>query len=213
MCLRTNPKKNIVCPLMDEDKRLVQASWWEGQAVGKTESCFDGQGLLSKSLIQFSANGWACVPSLLVVGPEAAQSKPLQSKYLCQHSASPRTTAASAPVPAASHCWPRPLQKTLKHSQASLVQSLWGRLLLFPWVLVAHKICLWHPRVSGAFPTVSPLSLDMGYLFFGGLQDECISLYSSIFYKPLTLIHQRVDRKSKNYNPMASRTKITITEN
>ena len=27
-----------VCPLMDEDKRLVQASWWEGLAVGKTGS-------------------------------------------------------------------------------------------------------------------------------------------------------------------------------
>ena len=28
-----------VCPLMDEDKRLVQVSWWERLAVGKTESC------------------------------------------------------------------------------------------------------------------------------------------------------------------------------
>ena len=28
-----------VCPEMDEDKRLVQDSWWEGLAVGKTESC------------------------------------------------------------------------------------------------------------------------------------------------------------------------------
>ena len=35
-----------VCPLMDEDKRLVQASWWEGLAVGKTESCSEGQGLV-----------------------------------------------------------------------------------------------------------------------------------------------------------------------
>ena len=33
-----------VCPLMDKDKRLVQASWWEGLAVGKTESCSGGQG-------------------------------------------------------------------------------------------------------------------------------------------------------------------------
>ena len=27
------------------------------------------------------------------------------------------------------------------------------------------------------------------------------------------LIHQRADRKSKNYNPMVSRKKTTITEN
>ena len=33
-----------VCPLMDEDKRLVEAFWWEGLAVGKTGSCSDGQG-------------------------------------------------------------------------------------------------------------------------------------------------------------------------
>ena len=32
------------CPLMDEDNRLVQVSWWEGLAVGKTGSCSDGQG-------------------------------------------------------------------------------------------------------------------------------------------------------------------------
>ena len=33
-----------VCPLMDEDKRLVEASLWEGLAVGKTGSCSGGQG-------------------------------------------------------------------------------------------------------------------------------------------------------------------------
>ena len=32
-----------VCPLMDEHKRLVQTSWWEGLAIGKTGSCSGGQ--------------------------------------------------------------------------------------------------------------------------------------------------------------------------
>ena len=32
---------------------------------GETGSCSDGQGLLSKSLIQFSVDGWSCVPSSL----------------------------------------------------------------------------------------------------------------------------------------------------
>ena len=31
-----------VCPLMNEDKRLVQDSWWEGLTVGKTGSCSGG---------------------------------------------------------------------------------------------------------------------------------------------------------------------------
>ena len=43
-----------VCPLMGEDKRLVETSWWEEEgeemgrweeeAVGKTGSCSGGQG-------------------------------------------------------------------------------------------------------------------------------------------------------------------------
>ena len=33
-----------VCPLMDEDKTLVQSSWWEGLAVGKTEYWYGEQG-------------------------------------------------------------------------------------------------------------------------------------------------------------------------
>ena len=38
---------------MDEDKRLVETSWWEGLAVGKTGSCSGGQAMLNKSLIQY----------------------------------------------------------------------------------------------------------------------------------------------------------------
>ena len=34
----------FVCPLMDEDKRVVKAFCWEGLVVGKFESCFGGQG-------------------------------------------------------------------------------------------------------------------------------------------------------------------------
>ena len=42
-----------VCPLTDEDKRFVQASWWEGLAVRKARSALMGRVMLSKSLIQF----------------------------------------------------------------------------------------------------------------------------------------------------------------
>ena len=33
-----------VCPLMEKDKRFVEASWWEGLANRESESCSDGQG-------------------------------------------------------------------------------------------------------------------------------------------------------------------------
>ena len=32
-----------VCALMEEDKGLLEASWWEGVAVGKTGSHSGGQ--------------------------------------------------------------------------------------------------------------------------------------------------------------------------
>ena len=60
---------------MEEDKRFVQASCWEGLAglaVGKT--ALRGGTMQSKSLIQLSADGWDCVPSLLIACPEATQS-------------------------------------------------------------------------------------------------------------------------------------------
>ena len=45
---------------MDKDKRLMETSLSERLTVGETGSCSDGQVML-----QFSVNGWGCVPSLL----------------------------------------------------------------------------------------------------------------------------------------------------
>ena len=58
---------------MDEAKRLMQVSWWEGLVVGKTGSCFGRQGLaqlLSKTLTWLSADGWSCPPFLVCLWPE-----------------------------------------------------------------------------------------------------------------------------------------------
>ena len=54
-----------VCPLRGKDKRLREASWWGRLTVMETGSCSVGGAMLSKSLIQFSVDGWGCVPSLL----------------------------------------------------------------------------------------------------------------------------------------------------
>ena len=53
-----------VCPLMDEDKRLVPASWWEELVVGKPGLVLVDRAMLSKSLIQFSTEGWGTDTSL-----------------------------------------------------------------------------------------------------------------------------------------------------
>ena len=85
--------------------------------------------MLSKSLIQFSVDGWSCVSSLLFN---------LRSNYgrsnedngdLLQKAC---TATFSGPSPAAGHHRLTPLQETPRHSQASLGQSLVGSLLLFP---------------------------------------------------------------------------------
>ena len=54
-----------VCPLMEKDKRLMEASWWERLTEGKLGLFLMGWAILSKSWIQFSVDGWGCVSSLL----------------------------------------------------------------------------------------------------------------------------------------------------
>ena len=54
-----------VCPLMEKDKRLMKASWWERLTRGKLSLILMSGAMLSKSLIQLSVDGWGCVPSLL----------------------------------------------------------------------------------------------------------------------------------------------------
>ena len=47
-----------VCPRMDKDKKLMEASWWERLTDGRNWVFFlMGEAILSKSLIQFSVDG------------------------------------------------------------------------------------------------------------------------------------------------------------
>ena len=151
-----------------------------------------GRVTLSKSLIQFSANGWGYARSLRQPSPGLCSlwARAISSKDRANgrkpppsgckpHTTPPGTAAARAPAPVGGHCWPMPLQETLKHSQAGLAQCLVGSLLLSlgPGV---DKFCLYPPRASWLSPSyhlivASPLSLDMGYLFFGGFQHPAVN--------------------------------------
>ena len=53
-----------VCPLVEKGKRLIEVSWWE-RLSGKLGLVLMGRAILSKSLIQFSVDGWSSFPSLL----------------------------------------------------------------------------------------------------------------------------------------------------
>ena len=52
--------------------------------------------------------------------------------------ATPRAAAPRAPAPVAVHCWPMPLQETLRHSKAGLAQPLWG--------LLVHQVLFDPPK-------------------------------------------------------------------
>ena len=87
--------------------------------------------MLSKSLIQFSVDGWVYVPSLLFTWGQTMVEvmKVMANSFKRSHAG---TATLSAPNPAASHHQPTPPLVTPGHSQASLGQSLVGSLFLSP---------------------------------------------------------------------------------
>ena len=54
-----------VCPLMKKDKGLWKLPNGRDWLRGKLDLVLLGAAMLSKSLMQFSVDGWSCVPSLL----------------------------------------------------------------------------------------------------------------------------------------------------
>ena len=95
----------------------MEASWWERLTVGETGSCSDRGSCASKSLIQFSVDGWGCVPSLLF------DLRP----------------TLSVPDPAAGYPDPHLCQRLLDTHKQVWVSLLWGHcsFLLGPGV---HKV-------------------------------------------------------------------------
>ena len=87
-----------------------------------------GRDMLSKSSIQFSVDGWSCVPSLLFTWSQTMVEvmKIMATSFKRSRA---HTAALNAPDPAADHRRPTPPPETPGHSQASLGQSLMVELL------------------------------------------------------------------------------------
>ena len=172
-----------------------------------------GGALLSKSLIQFSVDGWGCVPSLLLTWGQTMVEvmKIMVTSFKRTHACTP---ALSAPSPAAGHHRPTPLLETPGHSQASLGQSLVGSLFLsllkevtiifitttivWPQVISRERAQL-HPSTENWIKDLLSLALPIRTRSNFPLSQ---SLPSRSSHKPLILFHQR-----------ANRLKTTITEN
>ena len=59
-----------VCPLMEKDKRLMEASWWERLTERETGSCSDGWGHAGQLFNQIFC-WWVGLCSLPIIWPEA----------------------------------------------------------------------------------------------------------------------------------------------
>ena len=87
--------------------------------------------MLNKSLIQFSAEGWGCVLSLLF-GLRLNYGRGNDSNGDLLQKTCASTVVFHAPDTAAGHCQCTPLLETPAYTQASLAQSYVGTLLLSP---------------------------------------------------------------------------------
>ena len=90
-----------------------------------------GGTMLSKSLIQFSVDGWSCVPSLLFTWDQTMVEvmKIMVTSFKRSHAC---TATLSAPNPEAGHHKPMPLLETPGHSQVYLCQSVMGSQFFSP---------------------------------------------------------------------------------
>ena len=104
--------------------------------------------MFSKSLIQFSVDGWGCVPSLLFTWGQIMVEvmKIMASSFKRSHAC---TATLSVPNPATNHHRPTPLPETPGHLRASLDQSLAGSLLLSPGSWYAQSsVCALQESIS-----------------------------------------------------------------
>ena len=103
----------------------------ETECGGKLGLVLMGGAILIKSLVQFSVDGWSCVPSLLFTWGQTMVEvvKIIATSFKISHA---RTATLSTPKPTASHHSPITSLEIPGYSWASLGQSLVGSLLLSP---------------------------------------------------------------------------------
>ena len=177
---------------MEKDKRLIGAPDGRDWLRGKLGLVLMGRAMLSKSLIQFSVDGWSCVPSLSFTCDQTMVEvmKIMATSFKRSHA---RIATLSAPKPAAGHRQPTLLLETPGHSRTSLGQSLVGSLLLSPGSWCAQDF-LCPPRVYFPSPSVSSSSSMVGLMVT--FPKRLIPYASLLHPEPLTLWQSTADLSS-----------------
>ena len=149
-----------VGPLMDKDKRLMEASLLERLTMGEPGSCSDGWGYAQQIFNPILLMGWAVFPphclawGQTVVGLLVVMVTSFKKTYA-------HTVLFSGSDPTAGHCQPMLLPETPGPSHASLVQSLMGTLLLSPGFWCPSKSV---SRVLWKFCNQIPLASKIKFL-------------------------------------------------
>ena len=104
--------------------------------------------MLSKSLIQFSVDGWSCVPSLVFTWGQTMV-EVMKLMVTSSKGSHAYTATLTTPNPAAGQHWATPPLETPGRSWTSLGQSLLVSLLLSPGFWCAQgSICALQESVS-----------------------------------------------------------------
>ena len=134
-----------------------------------------GGAMLSKFSIQFSVDGWSCVPSLLFGLRPNYDGGVMKVKKTSFRRNYAHTVVFSAPDPVAGLYWPTLLLETPGHSQASLAQSLVRTLLFFPgsWWAQAFVCALLESVSPVLWKFYNQIPLASKVKFPGGSQSLC----------------------------------------
>ena len=143
-------------------KRLVQASWWGGVVVGKTESCSGGQGCA-----QYYFNPvvcwWVGLPALPVGGLTWGDPVLGSTGSMLGLMATPKRAHVKGLLPELLLAVPLSLQQTTTDPcltgdtpiQAGVSGSVYYEVTLpYPSVLIHTRFCLCPRRVEPLFPLV-----------------------------------------------------------
>ena len=117
-----------------------------------------GRAMLSKSLIQFSVNGWSCVPSLPFTWGQTMV-EVMKIMVISLKRFQPCTATVHAPNPVAGHHQPTPLPEIPGHPKANL---LWGHCSF-----LVNKFLFCPPRVY--FPVLCKF-----WQLYGGVNGDLL---------------------------------------